>query len=70
MYVDYSTGVGRTGIFIALLAQLDRANKENVIDVHKYVQYMFKQRKSILLNEVWLSHRISLSYCILYIHLL
>ena len=48
-----SAGVGRTGVYIAFTAQLDRANKDKTIDVYDYVQYMRRQRPNMVLNEVW-----------------
>ena len=51
-YNCFSSGVGRTGMFIALLTQLKRAEKEKSIDIYRYVQYMRQQRPSMVLNEV------------------
>ena len=48
----FSAGVGRTGAFIAIYVQLARAERERTIDVYNYVQYMRKQRPSMVLNEV------------------
>ena len=48
----YSTGVGRTGAFIALYVMLARLTKENTVDIYNYVQYMRKQRISMVSNEV------------------
>ena len=47
-----SAGVGRTGAFIGLSAEMARATKEKTVDIYNYVQYMRKQRPSMVLNEV------------------
>ncbi len=48
----YSTGAGQTGVFIAVSEQLDRVEKELDINIFDYVQYMRKQRPSMVTNEV------------------
>ncbi len=52
VYNKFSAGVGRTGAFIAIYVQLARAEREESIDIYNYVQYMRKQRPSMVLNEV------------------
>ena len=47
-----STGADRTGVFIAIVAQMDRCEREQTIDIYNYVQYMRKQRPCMVLNEV------------------
>ena len=39
-------------MFIAVSVQLDQGQHEGTIDVYNYVQYMRKQRSSMVLNEV------------------
>ena len=47
-----SAGVGRTGAFIGLSVQIAHAAGEKTVDIYNYVQYMRKQRPSMILNEV------------------
>ena len=47
-----SAGVGRTGAFIGLSVEMARAAEEKMVDIYNYVQYMRKQRPSMVLNEV------------------
>ena len=39
-----SAGVGRTGSYIAIDVELERAKTEGIIDVHNFVQLMRTQR--------------------------
>lgn len=48
----FSTGVGRTGAFIALYVMLAKLTRETVVDIYNYVQYMRRQRISMVSNEV------------------
>ena len=48
----FSSGAGRTGAFIALYVMLDRLTRVNTVDICNYVQYMRKQRISMVSNEV------------------
>ena len=69
IFFFFSTGVGRAGVFIAIVAQMDRGEREGIIDVYNYVQYMRKQRPSMVLNEVKLveyNHDKKLRHCNLY----
>lgn len=40
----FSAGVGRTGSYIAIDVELERAKTEGVVDVHNFVQLMRTQR--------------------------
>ena len=47
-----STGVGRSGAFICLYVMLARLTRVTTVDIYNYVQYMRKQRISMVSNEV------------------
>ena len=42
--VYVSAGVGRTGSYIAIDVELERAKTEGIVDVHNFVQLMRTQR--------------------------
>jgi len=52
MYLYYSTGVGRTGIFIAMSNLLDQAHFHQHIDFYKCVTLMKECRPHIIQTEV------------------
>jgi len=52
MYLYYSTGVGRTGIFIAMSNLLDQAHIHQHIDFYKCVTLMKECRPQIIQTEV------------------
>lgn len=47
-----SAGVGRTGTFIALYAQLQRIEQENNVDIFGFVRSMRYKRNSMVQTEV------------------
>ena len=47
-----SAGVGRTGTFIVIDAQLQSAANENVVDVYNYVTKIREQRNFMVQTEV------------------
>ena len=47
-----SDGCGRTGSFIVIYVQMARVAGEMTVDIYNYVQYMRKQRPSMVSNEV------------------
>ncbi|KAL1244227.1 Receptor-type tyrosine-protein phosphatase kappa [Trichinella spiralis] len=50
MIVHCSNGGGRSGVFLAIYANLDLAEAENVIDVYGYCQTLLNARQSALEN--------------------
>jgi len=54
MVVHCSAGVGRTGTFITLHAQLQRIERENNVSVFEFVQNMRRRRCFMVQTEVWL----------------
>ena len=48
----YSAGVGRTGSLIAIDVELQRAQKEGVVDPFNYILKMRDQRNLIIQTEV------------------
>ena len=51
MYVilhSYSDGVGRTGTFISIHAQLERLKTEGVVDFFQFVNSARKQRPGVI----------------------
>lgn len=52
MYYLCSAGVGRTGTFIALFAQLERMEAEKNVDIFGFVRAMRYKRNSMVQTEV------------------
>jgi len=50
--VVYSTGAGKTGVFIALSIVLERMRFEGVVDMFQTVNILRTQRPSMVHNEV------------------
>ncbi|XP_035826839.1 receptor-type tyrosine-protein phosphatase alpha [Aplysia californica] len=46
--IHCSAGVGRTGTYISVDTQLERAKSEGIIDVHNFVQHMRTQRVNMV----------------------
>ena len=44
IFFIYSAGVGRTGTYIAIDVELERAKTEGIVDVHNFVQLMRTHR--------------------------
>lgn len=44
----FSAGVGRTGTYIAIDTQLEKAKMEDVVDVHNFAQLMRTQRVNMV----------------------
>ena len=47
-----SSGVGRTGAFIGIYAQLERLKNEGEMDLFQYIKSIRLQRAGLILNEV------------------
>lgn len=62
MYCPCSAGVGRTGTFIALFAQLERMEEEKDLDIFGFVRGMRYKRNSMVQTEVRSHHRIANYY--------
>ena len=43
-----SNGIGRTGVFITLHAQLERLKIEGVVDVFQFIKFARKQREGLI----------------------
>ena len=55
LFVFFSTGVGRTGVFIALCNMIERVRMEGVVDVFQTVRGLRAQRPAMVQTKV-LSH--------------
>ena len=51
-FICFSAGVGRTGTYISIDTQLERARAEGIIDVHNFVQLMRTQRVNMVQSFV------------------
>ena len=49
---DYSDGVGRTGTFICIHAQLERLKAEGVFDIFQFIKSARMQRPGLLSESV------------------
>ncbi len=47
-----SNGIGRTGVFITLHAQLERLKIEGVVDVFQFIKFARKQREGLVSSPV------------------
>ncbi len=47
-----SNGIGRTGAFITLHAQLERLKIEGVVDVFQFIKFARKQREELVSSPV------------------
>ena len=50
--VTCSDGVGRSGAFITLHAQLERMKSEAVVDIFQFIKSVRFQRAGLVVNEV------------------
>ena len=48
----FSNGIGRTGVFITLHAQLERLKIEGVIDVFQFIKFAREQREGLVSTPV------------------
>ena len=53
LFVFFSTGVGRTGVFIALCNMIERVRMEGVVDVFQTVRDLRAQRPAMVQTKVW-----------------
>ena len=53
LFVFFSTGVGRTGVFIALCNMIERVRVEGVVDVFQTVRGLRAQRPAMVQTKVW-----------------
>ena len=47
-----SNGIGRTGVFITLHAQLERLKIEGVVDLFQFIKFARKQREGLVSSPV------------------
>ena len=52
LLIDFSVGVGRTGVFIALSIVLERMRYEGLVDLFQTVKMLRTQRPAMVQNEV------------------
>lgn len=52
MFLFYSAGVGRTGVFITLSIVLERMRYEGVVDIFQTVKTLRTQRPAMVQTEV------------------
>ena len=52
LFFCFSAGVGRTGTYISIDTQLERARAEGILDVHNFVQLMRTQRVNMVQSFV------------------
>ena len=52
LFVFFSTGVGRTGVFIALCNMIERVRVEGVVDVFQTVRGLRAQRPAMVQTKV------------------
>ena len=50
--LDYSDGVGRTGAFISIHAEMERMKAETVVDLFQFIKGMRVQRAGMVANKV------------------
>ena len=50
--MSYSDGMGRSGTFICIHAQLERLKTEGVVDFFQFVKSARMQRPGVILNVV------------------
>ncbi len=48
LHPSHSNGIGRTGVFITLHAQLERLKIEGVVDVFQFIKFARKQREGLV----------------------
>ena len=48
----FSNGIGRTGVFITIHAQLERLKIEGVVDVFQFIKSARKQREGLVNSPV------------------
>ena len=62
-----SDGVGRTGAFIAIHAEMERMKAETVVDLFQFVKGMRIQRAGMVSNKVFIyfSARLTLSFLLI-----
>ena len=56
----FSTGVGRTGVFIALCNLIERVKTEGLLDVFRVVRRLKTQRPGMVQTKVYLHYFISI----------
>ncbi len=52
-FTSFSDGVGRTGAFITIHAQMERMKSEAVVDLFQYVKAIRIQRSDMVSNKVY-----------------
>ena len=60
--VDFSAGVGRTGVFITLSIVLERMRYEGVVDMFQTVKMLRTQRPAMVQTEVSLSEIVMIGF--------
>ena len=58
---SFSAGVGRTGTFIGLDVELQRASREGVVDPYNFVLHMRDQRNLMVQTEVGAGGRLAIN---------
>lgn len=52
LFLNYSAGVGRTGVFITLSIVLERMQYEGVVDIFQSIRILRTQRPGMVQTEV------------------
>lgn len=52
IFVYISDGVGRTGSFITMYSQIERAKVEGIVDVFQFIRRARTQRQGLVRDEV------------------
>ena len=60
LLISSSAGVGRTGTFIGLDVELQRASREGVVDPYNFVLHMRDQRNLMVQTEVGAGGRLAI----------
>ena len=60
LLISSSAGVGRTGTFIGLDVELQRASRESVVDPYNFVLHMRDQRNLMVQTEVGAGGRLAI----------